>query len=101
LEKKIFIYINCEFYRRSFVSNSFGIRAAQIRIRIDLLRIRQKVSDLTGSGSNSRSDFRSVSTTLLKGEWKPIFLKLVIIREKREWKWGERQLFLPIVAEER
>ncbi len=27
--------INCEFYQRSFVSNSFGKGAAQIRIRID------------------------------------------------------------------
>jgi hypothetical protein len=30
---------NSEFYQRSFVSNSFWIRAAWIRIRNDLFRI--------------------------------------------------------------
>jgi hypothetical protein len=54
---------NCEFYQGSFVSNSFWIRAARIRIRNDSfrirkdsfriwLRIRGKVLDPTGSGSD-------------------------------------------------
>ncbi len=48
---------NSEFYQRSFVSNLFWIRAARIRIRNDLFRIRllsrQTVSDPTGSGSTT------------------------------------------------
>ncbi len=40
---------NCEIYQRCFVSNLFRVRAARIRIRNDLLRIRlrirKKVSD--------------------------------------------------------
>jgi hypothetical protein len=48
---------NCEFYRRSFVSNPFRVRAARILIQYDLfrirLRIRQKFSDPTGSRSTT------------------------------------------------
>ncbi len=69
---------DCEFYQRSFVSNSFRVRAARIRIQNDLfriwlwirirqkfrIRIRQKVSGPTGSGSSTlvvRKNGRSIS----------------------------------------
>ena len=75
---------NCEFYLRSFASKSFLIRAARIRIR---LQIRQKVSDPTGSGSDS--GFASTTLFYLYCNLSEVFIFLTFlpntVRSSKIW----------------